>query len=120
MSAALLAGSHWAWAAEPTQELSEPEAIRLIALNDEVRADPIHVVSIVEGVRQCDQFQENHVRRVTVIRPVNESGGVVRRAGWYDFSWTAEYGWFLQEAVPSRGGDQMRVVSQLKGEIFIK
>lgn len=107
-------------AAEPTQELDEKDAVRLIALAEEIHERPIKVVSIVEGVRLCDKFQESHVRRVNVIRPVADGGAMVRRLGWYDFSWSEDYGWFLQEPVENRGGDEVRIISQMKGEIFIK
>ncbi len=120
MSAGLLVGSGWLMAAEPTVELDADEAVRLIAMAEEIRPQPITVVSIVEGVRQCEKFQESHVRRVSVIRPMSEGGSQVRRSGWYDFSWSEDYGWFLQQPVENRGGDQIRIVSQVKGELFLK
>ena len=107
-------------AAEPTSDLSEELAKRLIADVMDIGAPGINVATMIEGgKRSADGFEERKVRRVTAVHPVLEDGRMIRRVRCYDFSWNTQYGWFYQEICTSRSGEEVRIWSELQGEIVV-
>lgn len=108
-------------AAEPTSELGEDLAKRLISEILDIQAGGIAVASIIEGEKPSKGgFVERHVRRVTVAHPMIEEGRKVRRVMTYDFSWNPRYGWFYQEVGTSRSGEEVLIWSELEGELTVK
>lgn len=109
------------YAAEPTSELSEELAKRLIADVLEIRSNGINVATVVEGEKRSDDgFMEGQVRRVTAVHPILLEGRLVRRVCRYDFSWTPLYGWFYQEIRSTRSGEEVWIWSETKGETVVK
>lgn len=110
-----------AFAAEPSSELSDELARRLIAEVLEIPANGIEVATVVEGQKRSeDGFLEGNVRRVTAVHLVPLDGKLVRRVRSYDFSWTTKYGWFYQETRSTRSGEEVRIWSETKGESVVK
>ncbi len=108
-------------AAEPTSELSEELAKRLIAEVLEIAPSGINVATVIEGgKRSQDGFEERDVRRVTAIHPILEEGRMVRRVSSYDFSWSPKYGWFYKEVRSNRSGEEVRIWSETEGELVVK
>jgi hypothetical protein len=111
----------WVHAAEPTGELNEELAKRLIAEVWEIRSDGISVATVIEGGKRSeDGFEERHLRRVTAVHPVPENGRMVRRVRCYDFSWSPRYGWFYKEIRTSRSGEEVRIWSETEGELVVR
>ncbi len=107
-------------AAEPTSELSEDLAKRLIAEVLDIRSGGINVATVLEGEKRSeDGFVESQVRRVTAVHPVLEDGRNVRRVRCYDFSWSPKYGWFYQETSSTRSGEEVRIWSETEGETVV-
>lgn len=109
-----------AFSAEPTAELEPKAAVRLIALLNDISEKPIAIASIISGSKADEDFEANHVRRVTSIHPVAEEGSRVRRVRCYDFFWNETYGWFVYEKREGRGGDEVWIWSENLGDIVIK
>jgi hypothetical protein len=110
-----------AHAAEPTSDLTEELAKRLIADVMDIGAPGINVATMIEGgKRSADGFEERKVRRVTAVHPVLEDGRMIRRVRCYDFSWSPQYGWFYQETRTSRSGEEVRIWSETKGKSVVK
>jgi|GEM_PF-5607316 len=108
-------------AAEPPGELDPKEAAKLIALVLDTRDEGIAIATIVEGSKQEDgKFEARHVRRVTAIHPVNESGRRVRRVRCYDFYWNEAYGWFVWEKREGKGGEEVWIWSETQGDLVVK
>ncbi|MES2981856.1 MAG: hypothetical protein V4727_06045 [Verrucomicrobiota bacterium] len=108
-------------AAEPTSELSEELAKRLVSEVLEIAPSGINVATVIEGgMRSKDGFEERDVRRVTAIHPVLEEGRMVRRVFSYDFSWSSKYGWFYKENRQTRGGEEVWIWSETEGELVVK
>ena len=108
-------------AAEPSSELSEEIAKRLISDVLNIGESGINVATVVDGAkRSADGFEEKLVRRVTVIHPVLDEGRMVRRVRCYDFSWNPQYGWFYRESRSGRGGEEVVIWSELQGELVVK
>ena len=108
-------------AVEPTGELSEDLAKRLIAEVLDIKSSGINVATVLEGEKRSeDGFVERQVRRVTAIHPVIEDGRNVRRVRCYDFSWSPKYGWFYQETRTTRSGEEVRIWSETEGESIVK
>jgi hypothetical protein len=109
------------YAAESSGDLSEEIAKRLISDVLNIAENGINVATVVDGSkRAADGFEENKVRRVTVIHPVLEEGRLIRRVRCYDFSWNPKYGWFYRENHSSRGGEELLIWSELLGELVVK
>ncbi|MDP4625564.1 MAG: hypothetical protein NWT08_10560 [Akkermansiaceae bacterium] len=108
-------------AAEPTSELSEDLAKRLILEVLDIKSGGINVASVIEGEKRSeDGFVERQVRRVTAVHPILEDGRMVRRVRCYDFSWTPRYGWFYQQIGSSRSGEEVLIWSETEGELIVK
>jgi hypothetical protein len=108
-------------AAEPTSELSEDLAKRLILVVLDIKSGGINVASVIEGEKRSeDGFVERQVRRVTAVHPILEDGRMVRRVRCYDFSWTPRYGWFYQQIGSSRSGEEVLIWSETEGELIVK
>ncbi len=108
-------------AVEPNGELDVNVAKGLIADVLDTREAGINIANIVEGSKQTkDGFEYRDVRRVTAVLPIMVDGKLVRLARCYDFFWSEEYGWFHQETIEARGGDEVWIWSQKKGEVVIK
>lgn len=108
-------------AAEPTNELNENLAIRLISEILDILPNGINVATVIDGRKPTeDGFVESHVRRVTAVHPVLLEGRMVRRIRCYDFSWSPKYGWFYQESGSSRSGEEVRIWSETAGEVIVK
>ena len=107
-------------AAEPSTDLSEATAAKLIDLRSRNRTPRINVALIVEGSLPCDAFETRHVRRVTTIHPIVEDGRQVRCVQTYDFQWTPAYGWFLWEKRDEAGGETVWIWSELQGEVVVR
>lgn len=108
-------------AAEPTSELSEDLAKRLISEVLDIKSGGINVASVIEGEKRSeDGFVERQVRRVTAVHPILEDGRMVRRVRCYDFSWTPRYGWFYQQIGSSRSGEEVLIWSETEGELIVK
>lgn len=108
-------------AAEPSSELSEEVAKRLISDVMDIAENGINVATVVDGAkRAADGFEESKIRRVTAIHPVLEGGRMVRRVRCYDFSWNPQYGWFYREIRSARGGEEVVIWSELQGESVVK
>lgn len=111
----------WAYSAEPSSELSEDLAKRLIAEVLDIQSSGIKVATLIEGEKRAkDGFVERQVRRVTAVLPLIEDGRKVRRVRCYDFSWNTKYGWFYQETRTSRSGEEVRIWSETEGESLVK
>ena len=111
-------GAH---AAEPTSDLSEELAKRLIAEVLEIRSSGINVATVIDGAKSSkDGFMEEDVRRVTAVHPILEDGRLVRRVRCYDFSWSPQFGWFYQESRFTRSGEEVWIWSEIKGESVVK
>lgn len=109
------------YAAEPTSELSEELAKRLIADVLDIGASGINVATVTDGTKRVeDGFEERAVRRVTAIHPVLLEGRMVRRVRSYDFSWSPQYGWFCKEIRTSRSGEEVWIWSETEGELVVK
>ncbi len=113
---ATLVAAGMAIAAEPSRELDETLAARLINLQSDNRTPHIKVALILEGTTRNDCFETKHVRRVVALHPVNESGRQVRRMNVYDFQWNETLGWFTWEQREERGGDAVWIWSELQGQ----
>lgn len=107
-------------AAEPSSDLTEATAAKLIDLRSRNRTPRISIALIVEGSTRADAFETRHVRRVTAIHPVVEEGRQVRRIQTYDFQWTATYGWFLWEKRDEAGGETVWIWSESQGEVVVR
>ena len=99
----------------PTTDVSR----QLIADIAGIPAGAIKVASVVEGSIRSEDGFEHRVCRITVVHPQLDNGRMVRRIGYYDFSWSEEYGWFHQEPFQAAGGEQVRIWSELKGMVII-
>lgn len=109
------------YSAEPSSELDDDLAVRLIADILDVKTTGINVASVIQGEKRSeDGFVERHIRRVTAVHLVPENGRRVRRVRCYDFSWTPKYGWFYQETGSSRSGEEVMVWSEIRGEEIVK
>ena len=109
------------FAAEPANELTPKEAVKLIALKSDVLANTVEVSFIVEGSAKCgDGFEVKHVRRVAAIHPVRDGASQTRRLVFYDLFWNESLGWFMWESRPERTGDAVYIWSELKGQIVNK
>jgi hypothetical protein len=109
------------FAAEPTNELTPKEAVKLIALKSDVLANTVEVSFIVEGSAKCGEgFEVKHVRRVAAIHPVRDGASQTRRLVFYDLFWNESLGWFMWESRPERTGDAVYIWSELKGQIVNK
>jgi hypothetical protein len=109
------------FAAEPTNELTPKEAVKLIALKSDVLANTVEVSFIVEGTAKCGEgFEVKHVRRVAAIHPVRDGASQTRRLVFYDLFWNESLGWFMWESRPERTGDAVYIWSELKGQIVNK
>ncbi len=109
------------YAAQPTSELSEELAKRLIAEVLDISPSGINVATVIEGGKRSENgFEERDVRRVTAIHAVLEEGRMVRRVRSYDFSWSSQYGWFYQEVRTSRSGEEVKIWSEIQGEVIMK
>ena len=109
------------YAVEPTSELSEKLATRLIGAVSDVLESEIRVASIVEGAKHTKgEFVEGQMRRVTAVHSVIEGARVVRRVHYYDFSWNPRYGWFYQKTGASRNGEEVMIWSEKAGELIVK
>ena len=117
---AAMALSATAIAAEPSSDLTEATAAKLIDLRSRNRTPRISVALIVEGSTRADAFETRHVRRVTAIHPVVEEGRQVRRIQTYDFQWTPTYGWFLWEKREEAGGETVWIWSESQGEVVVR
>lgn len=108
-------------AAEPTSELSEELAKRLIADVLDIASGGINVATVIEGGKRSDDgFEESEVQRVTSIHPVLEEGRMVRRVRCYDFSWSQKYGRFYKEFRTSRAGEEVWIWSETEGKSVVK
>ena len=108
-------------AIEPTSDLSEELAIRLIGEMLQIRPGGIRVATVIEGAKRSeDGFEERQMRRVTAVHPVLQEGRMVRRVRCYDFSWSPRYGWFYQETCSGRGGEEVRIWSERVGAVVVK
>lgn len=107
-------------AADPSTELSEATAAKLIDLRSRNRTPRINVALILEGTTRSDAFETRHVRRVTAIHPVVEEGRQVRRVLIYDFQWSPTYGWFLSEKREEAGGETLWIWSESHGEVVVR
>lgn len=108
-------------AAEPSGDLTEDLARRLISDVLDISANGINVATVSHGAkRAADGFEEKDVRRVTVIHPVLLDGRMIRKVQCYDFSWSARYGWFCKEIRTSRSGEEVWIWSELQGEQVVK
>ena len=108
-------------AGEPTSDLSEELAKRLIAEVLEIRSSGINVATVIDGAKHSkDGFVQSEVRRVTAVHPILEDGRLVRRVRCYDFSWSPQYGWFYQESRFSRSGEEVWIWSETEGESVVK
>jgi hypothetical protein len=109
------------FAAEPSNELTPKEAVKLIALKSDVLANTVEVSFIVEGTAKCGEgFEVKHVRRVAAIHPVRDGASQTRRLVFYDLFWNESLGWFMWESRPERTGDAVYIWSELKGQIVNK
>lgn len=121
VSAALLLSSGWVFAAAPSEEIKEDEAIRLIKMALELGPDPIQVISVVEGTYREGEFEVPHVCRVTTLRLIKGPAGERdKRVEPYDFRWTAKYGWYLQFEMEGRLGTEVHLFSEKMGEVVIR
>lgn len=101
--------------------LAEQDALALVALADEVRADSMQVVSIREGTVRCRDFEEPGVVRVTVLRlNSGREGQRVKTLVCRDFRWSEKYGWYLEKTSEGRFGTQVHIFSQTLGEVIIR
>ncbi len=107
-------------AAEPTRELDEALAVKLINLQSRHRTPQIQVAMVLEGSSRTGPFETRHVSRVLAVHPVIEEGRQVRRAHCYDFHWNERYGWFTWEQRQERGGDAVWIWSELLGEVVVR
>ncbi len=108
-------------AAEPTSELSEDLAKRLISQVLDIGTNGINVATVINGAKRSeDGFEEGQVQRVTAVHPVLLEGRMVRRVRCYDFSWSPQYGWFCKEIRTSRSGEEVWIWSETKGELVVK
>lgn len=108
-------------AVEPSSELSEELAKRLIAEVMDIGASGINVATVTVGAKHAeDGFEEKEVRRVTAIHPVLLEGRMVRRVRSYDFLWNTRYGWFCKEIRTSRSGEEIWIWSETEGELVVK
>lgn len=108
-------------AAEPTSNLTEDLAKRLIADVMDIGAPGINVATMIEGEKSSqDGFEEKKVLRVTAVHPVLEEGRMIRRVRCYDFSWNPQFGWFYREIRANRGGEEVIIWSELQGETVVK
>lgn len=108
------------FAVEPTRQLDENLAARLINLQSQNRVHQIQVAMILEGASREGPVQIGNVRRVIAVHPVLSEGRQVRRMQTYDFNWSPTYGWFLWEKREERGGDAVWIWSENLGEIAIR
>lgn len=107
-------------AADPTHDLSPQQAVKLINMQLEGHEQQIEIALIVDGQGKAGPFEVKHVRRVVAIHPVLENGRMVRRVCYYDFLWNETYGWFSWKKVEARGGEEVWIWSELRGELVIK
>lgn len=116
-----LALQGWVHAANPTNELNEELAKRLIADVLDIGLSGINVATVVEGAKRAeDGFEVRDVRRVTVIHPVLLEGRMVRCVRCYDFSWSPRYGWFYKEIRTSRSGEEVWIWSETQGKSVVR
>ncbi|BCX49983.1 hypothetical protein HAHE_38910 [Haloferula helveola] len=121
IAAALIGFSSIVCAGAPTTQLTEDVAKSLIAQVLEIRESGIRVANIVEGSHRTKSgFEYRDVRRVTTVHPVVTERGLVRKVRCYDFYWSEAYGWFHEEVRESRGGEEVWIWSEKKGEEVIK
>ena len=106
------------FAAEPTQDLLPKEAVRLISMKSEVPENVIEISFIIDGSAKCgDGFEAKHFRRVAAILPVRDGSLQRRKLVFYDLYWNESLGWFMWETRQGRAGEEVRLWSELKGEI---
>ena len=103
--------------AHPSQDLAK----QLIADILDINPSTIRIASIVEGSKRCkDGFERRWCSRVTAVLPVIDNGRAVRRVRSYDLMWSEQYGWFHQETIDGRGGEEVWIWSEKSGEITIR
>lgn len=106
------------FAAEPTQDLTPKEALRLIAMRSNVQDNSIQISFIVDGSAKFGEgFEVKNVRRVAAILPVRDGTLQVRKLAFYDLFWNESLGWFMWESRRERTGEAVYLWSELKGEI---
>lgn len=110
-----------ALAAPSETTLGSELAQSLLAKVLDIQPSVIRVASIVEGSQRTeDGFEQGRACRVTAVLPILEDGRMQRQARCYGFTWNEEYGWFYQEIHQARGGAEVWIWSERKGEIVIR
>lgn len=115
------------FAGGPDHELDGPLAMQIINLQAKstppearVSVPDVRIAMIQAGTTKEGPFELAHVRRVTSVEAVLESGAKVRRVACREFHWSEEYGWFTWESRKERTGESIWIWSELKGEVVVR
>lgn len=106
------------YSAEPTLDLQPKEAVRLIAMKDDIQPNTIEISFILDGTAGCGPgFEAKHVRRVASVQPVRDGSSSVRKVVFHNLYWNESLGWFMWQTNQERAGEVVYLWSELKGEI---
>lgn len=98
-------------------DLRPNDAVRLIAMKNNIQENMINISFIVAGDADCHGFKVTDVKRVAALQPVRRESALTRKLVFHDFYWNEQLGWFMWEPRTERTGDVVYLWSELKGEI---